>query len=162
MKIHILCRFAALTGALLAIVAQPMAAQDYSTASAINNHGQIVGGSLLDDQSAFDAFSLNTQGATNLGTFGGFASLAYAVNDQGSVVGQSDTAENDEFGNPISVGFLADRSGVHSIGSLPGLKNSQPFAINSRGIIVGRAYNNAEDPNRPFDNRAFVWDRGEI
>ncbi len=73
---------------------------------------------------------------------------------------QSDTAEYNEFGEPISVGFLANRSGVHSIGSLPGLENSQPFAINSRGIIVGRAYNNAEDPSRPFDNRAFVWDHG--
>src|SRR5882672_6425493 len=151
MKTHILSRIAAFTSALLAIVVQPMAAQDYSTASAINNHGQIVGGSLLDDLSAFDAFSLNKQGATNFGTFGGFASLAYAVNDQGSVIGQSDTAEYNEFGEPISVGFLANRSGVHSIGSLPGLENSQPFAINSRGIIVGRAYNNAEDPSRPFD-----------
>jgi probable HAF family extracellular repeat protein len=148
---------AALIAVLLAFVAQPILAQDdYSTASAINNRGQIVGGSFLDDRSAFDAFSLDKHGLVDLGTFGGFASLAFAVNERGDVVGQSDTPDFDALGDAISIAFLADKTGVHPIGSLPGLPNSQPLAINNKGVIAGRAYATAEDE----DLRAFVWDRG--
>jgi probable HAF family extracellular repeat protein len=151
---------AALAAILVAVVFSPsVLAQDYSTASAISDGGQIVGGTFLDDQSAFDAFTLDSRGhATDLGTLGGFASLAFAVNNRGDVVGQADTPEVDALGEAISVAFLVDGAGLHSLGSLPGLPNSQALSINNKGVIAGRSYGAGEDQ----DLRAFVWDRGAM
>src|SRR5437773_12156648 len=111
MKTTTINRIAALTSVLIVGLAQASRAQDYSTASALNNNGQIVGGSLLDDGTGFDAFLLSNRGVKDFGTFGGFASLAYAINDRGDVAGQSDTVAYDAFGNAISAAFLADESG---------------------------------------------------
>lgn len=155
-------RIAAFTSILFVALAHASFAQDFSTASAINNNGVIIGGSLLDDQTGFDAFILTKRGVADLGTFGGFASIALGINERGDTVGQSDTAQSDLFGNAISFAFLADSHGVRSLGSLAGLNNSQAFAINNRGTIVGRAYNNAEDPSRAFDFRAFVFKHGAM
>src|SRR5688572_21297568 len=105
-------------------------AQDFSTASAINNRGQIVGGSFLNDQSAFVAYSLGKKKVENLGTFGGFAARADSINERGHAVGQADTPDIDVNGNVISLAFLYDGKQMNNLGTLPGFRHSQAFSIN--------------------------------
>ena len=62
--------------------------------------------------------------------------------ERGEAVGQADTAEADIVsGEPISLAFLADGNGMHSLGTLPGFRFSQAFAINNSGVVVGWSYN---------------------
>jgi probable HAF family extracellular repeat protein len=153
---------AVILGILVAGSAQQSSAQDFSSAGAINNQGEIAGGSLLDDFSAFDAYILDRGPALDLGTFGGFASRADAINDRGDAVGQSDTATVDTNGESISLAFLADKDGVHNLGALAGFKYSQAFGINNHGTVVGWSYN--EDPVIPGVTlsgfQATIWDKG--
>ena len=61
----------------------------FSTASAVNSAGLVVGGSVRADD-AFHAFAWTSSGGMiNLGTLGGTFSTAVAVNGQGQVVGTS-------------------------------------------------------------------------
>jgi probable HAF family extracellular repeat protein len=145
-------------GFLLAGI-QLLNAQDYTTANAINNSGQIAGGTCADDCNEFHATLISRRGLTDYGTFGGPGSVAFGLNDRGEVVGQSDTdqlSEGDEF---ISIAFLVDRSGLHSLGTLAGYGFSQAFAINNAGLIVGRVYNSdPEDPAAPMRAVTFTQD----
>ena len=148
----------------LVVACQPALAQSFSGAQAISDNGLIVGGSSGTDI-IFNAFLLDRGVFRDLGTFGGPASVAFSVNARGDVVGQSDTAILDTNGvEYISVAFLADRSGVHNIGTLPGFNNSQAYDINNKGQVVGWTYN--EDPAVPFRTlptfRAFVYHRGTM
>lgn len=148
-------------GLAILLAVSPAAAQSFSTASAINNARQIAGGSCVAAcATGFHAFLLDRRGFHDLGTFGGFASLVFGINDEGDVVGQSDTTAVDASGAAISLAFLADRHGVHGLGTLPGFDNSQAFAINNEGTIVGRVYSgDPEDPANPTI-RAFVYRDG--
>lgn len=147
---------------------QLLTAQNYSTASAINNSGAIAGGTCVNDCNAFHATLIARSGVTDYNTFGGFGSLAYGINDLGDVVGQSDTAQLADDGEFISIAFLADRNGVHSLGTLAGYDFSQAFAINNAGLIVGRVYNSdPEDPAAPmravtFTANSVVRDLGTL
>jgi probable HAF family extracellular repeat protein len=59
-----------------------------SSATAVNEHGQVVGWSLIAGDAATHAFSWTKEGGmVDLGTLGGTDSLAVAVNDRGQVVG---------------------------------------------------------------------------
>jgi uncharacterized membrane protein len=68
--------------------ASPVAAQDkFSTASAINNRGDIAGGSTISSPvTPFVTWVIGKHTSTTIGTFGGPASLAYGSNDRGDVV----------------------------------------------------------------------------
>jgi len=155
MKSHLTPTLAA--GLLLAGL-QLLNAQDYATASAINNSGQIAGGTCVNDCAEFHATLTSRRDFADYGTFGGPASLAFGVNELGEVVGQSDTAELTSDGDFVSVAFRVDRNGLHNLGTLPGYAFSQAFAINNAGLIVGRAYNsNPEDPAAPM--RAVTFNR---
>src|ERR1700722_564565 len=64
---------------------------DVSYANGINSFGDVAG-------SSYVALSLHaylwkkSQGMEDLGTLGGSTSIAYAINDRGTVVGQADLA----------------------------------------------------------------------
>jgi uncharacterized membrane protein len=66
-------------------------AQNLTTATAINNLGDIAGGRCVDNCTSFHATLIRRFGLEDFGTFGGPASVAFGVNDRGNVVGQSDT-----------------------------------------------------------------------
>ena len=117
---------------------QLLNAQDYTTASAINNSGQIAGGTCANDCNEFHATLIDRRSLADYGTFGGPGSLAFGINDRGEVVGQSDTAQLADDGEFVSIAFLVDRTGLHSLGTLPGYSFSQVFAINNAGLIAGR------------------------
>jgi probable HAF family extracellular repeat protein len=132
--------------------------QGSSDASAINSTGRIAGGSCVKGCSGYDAYVLDERGFYDLGTFGGFASEAFGLNDQGDVVGQADTSTVDVDGEFISVAFLSDHDGIHNLGTLNGYSYSQAFAINNNRLIAGRVYNsNPEDPSAPM--HAIMWNK---
>lgn len=145
-----------LSGARETILAQ------YSEANAINNSSQIAGAICVSNCSRLEVFLQRCGGFQTFGTFGGFAGVAFGMNDPGEIVGQADTSEVDldAGGTFISLAFRIDRAGImHNLGTLPGYKYSQAFAINNAGVIVGRVYNgNPEDAVAPM--RAVVYEGG--
>jgi probable HAF family extracellular repeat protein len=101
-----------------------------SSATAINEAGQIVGDSSVAGDTARHAF-LHAAGAmTDLGTLGGAGSVAFAINSDGQVVGRADTAAGERHAFLWSGGAMTD------LGTLGG-KRSSAAAINSAGVIVG-------------------------
>jgi len=82
---------------------------------------------------------------TDLGTLGGQASRGEAINDQGWVVGESETAEGE------TRAFLwKPGEKMRSLGTLGG-KVSRAFAINNQGVVVG------ESTTREQTTQAFLW-----
>jgi probable HAF family extracellular repeat protein len=66
-----------------------------SSATGINNRGQIVG--VVDTETEGHAFLLHRGIVTNLGTLGGTISIAKAINNRGQVVGLSTIPGDGEF-----------------------------------------------------------------
>ena len=94
-------------------------------AAAINNFGQIVG-----TASFTHPFLLANGVTTDLGNLGGFFGNANAINNSGDVVGQSETAGNEDHA------FLYNGT-MTDLGTLPGGNVSNALAINDSGIVVG-------------------------
>ncbi len=106
-----------------------------SVANAINNAGQVAGWSSLPGDQQFRAFVSGPGGLTALGTLGGFSSIAYGINDAGRVAGTSYLT-----GNAVAHAFVTGASGaLIDLGTLGGTGNSDAFAINNAGQVVGRA-----------------------
>jgi len=151
-----------LFAAMFFVMGCPSAFAQYSEANAINNSGKIVGGICVDGCAGIEAFLWRQGTFQTFATLGGFAGSAFGINEPGEIVGQADTnvVDPDAGGAFISLAFFIDRAGViHNLGTLPGYKYSQAFAINNAGLIVGRVYNgDPEDPVAPM--RAMVFEAG--
>ena len=129
---------------------------DISCAYAINNSGQVVGGSFLSDNVTYHAFlsTTNSETMTDLGTLGG-ASCAFSINAWGEVVGASYLS-----GNTTNHAFLYYRNGpmldlnnllLNSIGTYL----TEAFGINDSGQIIanganGHAYLLTPTPPAPW------------
>ncbi len=118
----------------------------YSTATAVNESGQVAGWSYTAS-GATHAFSWTSGGGmVDIGTLGGSYAVAYALNDTGTVVGQSTTAAGDAHAYTWDV-----VNGMTDLGTLGG-PDSVATAVNASGSVIGYS-----DAVSGFPH-AFVWD----
>ncbi|WP_051933691.1 DUF3466 family protein [Massilia sp. BSC265] len=108
----------------------------WAAATAINNRGQIVGGSTYvgaDSIYAGHAFLYQDGRMQDLGTLGGEESFATDINDMGQVVGWS----YDETGDTVP--FLYTGGSMRSLGPLDRYNyvKGEAWAINNAGMVVG-------------------------
>jgi probable HAF family extracellular repeat protein len=118
-------------------------AQITSTASAINNSGQIVGSSTFNHPAsvpfnAVHAFlTTATRPMQDLGTLGGNSSSATGINASGQIVGRSTTT-----GEVATHGFLYSGGIMYDLNNLvtsSSMEINVVFSINDLGQIVGTA-----------------------
>ena len=126
-------------------------------ALAINDEGQVAGGSLLVcgplSEGSAHALLWETDGTLiDLGNLGGATgNLAKAMNNRGDVVGESDLK-----GDNVSHAFFWTKDkGMQDLGTLPGDVSSFALGINNRGEVVGSSC----DANG--NCRAFLWTQEE-
>jgi len=109
-------------------------------ATGINNLGQVTGFAYTgfnegySDTGQYQAFvtGANGSGLSSLGTLGGSWSQAWAINDRGAVVGQSQMADGS------ARAFLTQPGGaMTNLGTLGSGTNSAATAVNIHGDVVG-------------------------
>jgi probable HAF family extracellular repeat protein len=133
-------------------------------AQEINDNGEVVGGSgtcatfntnFLYNLVPVHALLWEKGKATDLGNLGGETgqaggNIAYDINYQGQVVGNSDLP-----GDKTFHAFLwTKRTGMQDLGTLSGDVASVSISINDAGSVVGASL----DAN--FNPRAFLWEKG--
>ena len=134
----------------------PLPGDAIGTAIAVNDNGQIVGGTGMCGSGPgigptfMHAVLWKNYSPTDLGNLGGaFNNVAYAINNRGQVVGASDLA-----GDNTGHAFLWQKGVMTDLGTLPGDFLSAALAINDNGQVVGQSC----DVN--FNCRAFFWQNG--
>lgn len=126
---------------------------DNSFANGINASGQIVGTS--DNASLiYHAFLYSGGVMQDLGLpVGAYSnSFGWGVNDSGQVVGDVLTTSGHDHAFLYSGGVMRD------IGALAGNTESQAYAINAGGLVVGTSWTNPAQS----DARAFVYGAGTM
>ncbi len=103
--------------------------------------------------------SLLSYTIADLGTLGGPVSWANGLNDNGQVVGESDTGAVDKYGHPIDHAFLWDGTqGMRDLGTPTGDLNSDAGKINGAGEVAGSS---STAPVLKVDKKTgysyFVW-----
>jgi probable HAF family extracellular repeat protein len=89
-------------------------ALNVSYAGGVNSLGDVVGSSYMG--MSLHAYSwTKTEGMKDLGTLGGSNSIAYAINNSGTVVGQTDLANRDKHAF-----FWTTPRGMQDLGTLGG------------------------------------------
>jgi probable HAF family extracellular repeat protein len=115
------------------------------SASAINDEGQVVGGSCFCGPIAFGDLE---------------HAFATAINNSGQVIGWSDTCATPSPTACSSDGpthsFLWQNGVVTDLGTLPGDTSSYAYAINDAGQVVGQSCDNN------FNCQAFLWENGTM
>src|SRR4051794_13925345 len=93
---------------------------------------------LLPALETLEVRSLPSYAITDLGTLGGSVSEALGLNDNGQVVGESRTGAVDQYGKPVTHGFIWDSShGMRDVGTLNSDLNSVAVGINDAGTVAG-------------------------
>ena len=131
-------------------------------ATAINNLGQVVGATgtcgpfnpiELNNLIPLHAALWQNGKATDLGNLGGdgkfFGIFASGLNDNGQVVGTSDTANDASFH-----GFLWQQGHIKDLAPFPGDSYSLGIAIDNNGLVLGVSI------DASFNPRAVLWRNG--
>jgi probable HAF family extracellular repeat protein len=106
----------------------------FSEGMAVNAYNQVVGSATTTGNRAQHAFSWTRLGGmVDLGSLGG-ASQAFAVSDQGHVIGASGTANGD-----VHAFWWTKTSGMVDLGTVGGTA-SVAFAVNAHGQAAGHSY----------------------
>jgi len=137
----------------------PVPEHNESNAYEISDAGQVAGASLYWDWDLFDyagSAILWTPGSgmEDLGTFGGYKSQSWGLNEAGQVVGESMMPDD------LARAFLWDPvSGIQDLGllPLPDHNVSKAIDINDLGTVVG--ISSIWNPTSYWiETRTFVWD----
>jgi probable HAF family extracellular repeat protein len=144
----------------------------------ISDRGWIVGGSTngrLDPLAGYpevNATLWRHGQILNLGTFGGYESLAWSVNDRGQVVGFAANTTPDQFAGSLYASsatqvqaFLWQSGRILELGTLGG-PDSDALLINERGQIAGLSQINSTIvptllPPQPAIH-PFLWEHGKM
>ena len=103
----------------------------FSSASDINDRGQVVGGSNIDLNTTH-AFIWQDGTMTDLGTLpGGSFSGASSINDHGLIAGASADAAG------VAHAVVWENGVIWDLGAAPNGTNCSANAINKRGLVVG-------------------------
>ena len=126
-----------------------------SSASGINNAGQIVGTSNTSTGESH-AFLYSDGQMQDLGTLGGPSSYGNSINNAGQVVGRSQISTNSSY-----YPFLYSNGQMTNLGTLgpPYTAGSYATGINDAGQIAGYA-ETPSDPN--YSVHAFLYSNGQI
>jgi probable HAF family extracellular repeat protein len=132
----------------------PFPGDPVGAALAINDSGQVVGGSGICESPSpapfVHALLWQNGSVTDLGSLGGaLNNLAYAINNRGQVVGGSDV-----MGDITQHAFLWQNGVMTDLGTLPGDFSSFAFGINNAGQVVGQSC------DASGNCRAFLWQNG--
>ncbi len=120
-------------------------AAGYQTRAADVNASNVIAGSAIDASGVRRAIVWNSEGTiTELGTFGGVSSSAFALNDDGLVIGQA----ADEGGKLLPFCWLPDL-GLRRLPIPRGATEVVPNAISNSNHIAGSAIGSR--------NRGVVW-----
>ncbi len=123
----------------------------YTWANAINNAGQVTGSSYTQHTDGRAFRYSDATGLVMLGSLGG-QSVGNAINDHGDVAGSSWL---DRSVSATQRAFIfTDDHGFEDLGVLPGRDQSQAYAINNLGWVVGVSYTGYY-----YSNRATIWSR---
>ncbi|MEK8034613.1 DUF3466 family protein [Ideonella sp. DXS29W] len=105
-----------------------------SSASALNDKGQVAGACTVGDGEHYVAFLWQSGVLKTLGTLGGAASGAAAINRKGHVVGDSERSDS------FTHAYVYRNGRMRDLGVLEGDLNSTATGINDAGLIVGNSF----------------------
>lgn len=100
----------------------------------VDDRGRAVGLAPVDEEGNTHAVLWDRSGIVDLGTLGGYASEAHAINERGQVVGWAMTGPT--YPRTIEA-FLWDGGRMHGLGSFVPGGWSHAYGINDRGQIAG-------------------------
>jgi probable HAF family extracellular repeat protein len=117
--------------------------------TAINSSGQIIGLSISSSNPG--SFLYQNGSLTQLPTLGGTQNIAFAINAQGQVVGNSSLAGSSGPGTIVLNAYLYSNGKMLDLGTLPGGGNSEATGINNSSQVVGDS-----------GGHAFLWQNGTM
>jgi probable HAF family extracellular repeat protein len=132
----------------------PFPGDSIAAATAINDDGQVVGGSGICSSPspavAVHAVLWQNRTMIDLGSLGGkISNIAFAINNRGQIAGISDLP-----GDTTQHAFFWQNGVMTDLGTLPGDFSSVAFGIGSKGQVAG------ESCDASGNCRAFVWQEG--
>jgi probable HAF family extracellular repeat protein len=123
----------------------------------MNDQGHVAGTSLLLGDEERGAFIWSNGQMTNLGSLGGNATDAYAINNNDQVVGRSRTTNVVNSHHP----FLWENGQMIDLGVIAACTRGTATTINSRGETAGGFGGCAADPDDRAAFRGFYLQKGK-